>query len=150
MSTATTVSTAVHLLTGAVWAGAIVFVVSAVLPAARAGEVDAAPLGSVASTLRNYSRAAAVLLLLTGGHLAWANYDLGSLTGSGRGHLVLTMVGLWFVATGLVEVGTGKLVDGTDRRKVREPAREAERFLQATGLLAALVLVVSALLITDV
>lgn len=150
MSIGTTVSLAVHLVTGAVWVGAIVFTVSAVLPAAREGDLNAAPLGAMASTLRNYSRAAAVLLVLTGGHLAATKYTAESLTGSGRGHLVLTMLGLWFVTTGLVEVGSGKLVDGADEMKVREPAREAGRFLQVAALLGALILVVGALLITGV
>lgn len=150
MSIATTASLAVHLVTGAVWVGAIVFAAAGVLPEAKQGNLNAAPLGALASTLRTYSRVAAVLLLATGGHLAVAKYSVASLTGSGRGHLVLTMVALWLAATGLVEVGAGKLVDGADDRKVREPAREASRLLWIAAALGALVLVDGALLIEGV
>lgn len=148
MSIGTTVSLAVHLLTGAVWVGAIVFVAVGILPLAKDGVLDARPLGSIASTLRTISRVAAVLLLATGGHLAATNYDVGSLTGSPRGHLVLTMLALWFLTTGLVEVGAGKLADGADEMKVREPARAAARFLQVAALLGALILVDGSLLVS--
>ncbi|MEF8774401.1 MAG: transporter, partial [Halobacteriales archaeon] len=99
MSVATTASLAVHLVAGAVWVGAIAFTVAAVVPAAKRGEINAAPLGAIATTLRTVSRVAAVLLLATGGHLAVAKYDIASLTGSGRGHLVVTMAVLWLATT---------------------------------------------------
>lgn len=147
MSIATTASLAVHLVTGAVWVGAITFTVVGVLPAARDGSLDAAPLESMARTLRNYSRGAAVLLVLTGGHLAATRYSVGSLAGTGEGHLVLAMVGLWLATTGLVEVATARILDGTGGMKVREPARESARLLQVAAVLGALILVDGAVLI---
>ncbi|PSP79076.1 transporter [Halobacteriales archaeon QS_1_68_20] len=148
MSLVDTASLAVHLLVGAVWAGAIAFVVTGVLPLARDGELNAAPLERIAGSLRRLSRVAAVFILATGGHLAGTRYTAESLTSTGNGHLVLTMAGLWFVVTGLVEVGTGKLLDGTGDKEVREPARRATRFLQAAALGGGLILVVGSLLAT--
>ena len=149
MAIVDSISVAIHLLTGAVWAGTVTFVVVGVLPAAREGQLNAEPLGAIAGSLRSVSRVAAVLLVLTGGHLLAARGYLGErLYASGDGHLVLTMVGLWLVATGLVEVGTGRLVDGAGDRKVRGPARAATRFLQGAAVLAALVLVDAAFIVT--
>jgi uncharacterized membrane protein len=146
MSLVDTAAIVVHLLVGAVWVGAIAFVVAAVLPLARDGELNAAPLERIAGSLRRTSRVAAVLILATGGHLAGTRYTVESLTGTGNGHLVVTMTGLWLVVTGLVEVGTGRLLDGTAERKVREPARRASRFLRVAALGGALILVVGGLL----
>jgi len=53
------------------------------------------------------------------------------------------MLALWLVLIATVEIGTGRLTDGTERDKVREPARDARRFfLVAAG--AALLLLVNA------
>lgn len=148
MTTGTLVSLAVHVVVGAVWVGAVVFVVAGVLPVAREGRLNADPLGAIAGRLRTLTRASAVLLLLTGGHLLAARgYLDGALLSSGDGHLVLTMVALWLVATGLTEAGAGRLVDGADADKVREPAHDATRLLQAAGVCGTLVFVVAAALI---
>lgn len=146
MSVATTASQVVHVLTGALWVGAIVFVVTGVLPVARDGDLNAEPLAAISGSLQRISRIAAVLILATGGHLAGTRYTTESLTGTGNGHLVLTMAGLWLVVTGLVEVGTGRLLDGTGEMKVREPARNATRILQAAALGGTGILVVAGLL----
>ncbi len=140
---------AIHLLFAGLWAGSVLFVWYAILPLAREGDLNAAPLGSVAGKLKRVSRTSALLLLLTGGHMAARRYTVDTLTGSGGGHLVLTMLALWFVLAGLVEVGTGKLVDGADRQKVREPAREAGRLFQAGALVAVLLLLDAGVLVAN-
>lgn len=138
---------AVHLLFAGLWTGSVLFVWYAVLPLAHEGELDAAPLGTLAGKLRTVSRTSAVVLLLSGGYMAVRRYTVGTLTGSGGGHLVLTMVALWFVLAGLVEVGAGRLVDGADRNKVREPAREARRLFRAASAVAVLLLFEAGLLV---
>jgi hypothetical protein len=138
---------AVHLLFAGLWTGSVLFASYAVLPLARDGDLNAAPLAAVAGKLKTISRASALVLLLTGGHMAVQRYTVASLTGSGGGHLVLTMIALWFVLAGLVEVGAGKLTDGTGRDKVREPARDARRFFQGASLVAALLLLNSGVLV---
>jgi uncharacterized membrane protein len=140
---------AVHLLFAGLWAGSVLFVWYAVLPLGRDGNLNPVPLSALAGKLKRVSRASAVVLLLTGGHMAARRYTVGSLTGSGGGHLVLTMVVLWFLLAGLVEVGTGKVADGTDRQKVREPAREARRFLGAASVVAVLLLLDAGLLVAN-
>lgn len=141
---------AVHLLFGAVWAGAVVFATLAVLPLARDGVANAEPLARVVGKLRTLSRVSAVVVLASGGHLAGTGYTVGSLTGTTRGHLVLGMVALWFVLTVLVEVGGGKLASGFDEKKVREPAREARPFFLAGSLVAVLLLLDAGLLAAGV
>ncbi|MFC7027943.1 transporter [Halomicroarcula sp. GCM10025324] len=130
----------VHLLFAGLWSGSVLFTTYAVLPLAMNGDAQPGPLAALTGKLRTVSRASALLLLLTGGHLAATRYTAESLTGSPRGHLVLTMVALWFVLAGLVEVAGSKLEDGFEEQKVREPAREARPFLLGASLVAVLLL----------
>lgn len=139
----------VHLLFAALWTGSVLFVAYAVVPLGRDGGLNAAPLETVAGKLTTVSRASALVLLLTGGHMAALGYTVESLFGSPGGYLVVAMVVLWFLLAGLVEVGTSKLTDGTGRDKVREPAREASPFLQGGAVLAVLLLVDAGLLVAS-
>ncbi|PSP63358.1 transporter [Halobacteriales archaeon QH_8_67_36] len=132
---------AIHLVFAGLWSGAVLFTSYAVVPMALNGDLRAGALDALTGKLRTVSRASSVLLLLTGGYLAVTGYTSESLLGSGRGHLVLTMVVLWFALASLVEIGASKLVDGTAKQKVRQPAAEARPFLLAASLVAALLLV---------
>ena len=138
-----------HLLFAALWVGSVAFVALVVLPLAREGGLNATPLGALVAKLRTVSRASAVVLLLSGGHTAGTAYTVDSLFGSGRGHLVVAMVALWVALAALVEVGGGRVEDGTDDRKVRAPAREARGPLLATTLVGALLLFDAAALTTN-
>lgn len=131
---------AIHLLVGALWTGSVLFAAWAVLPTARAGEVRPEPLSAVFGRLTTLSRGAALVMLLTGGHMAAKLYTFETLTGTPRGHLVLTMTLLWLVMAGLVEVGNSRMQDGLEAKKVRSPAREAGRFYRAAGVVALLLL----------
>ncbi|WP_135363347.1 transporter [Halosimplex halophilum] len=148
MSALDTAMYVLHLVFGGVWTGSVVFVTLGVLPTAQDGTANAEPLRAVVEKLRWVSRASALALLASGGHLAGGTgrYTVESLTGTGRGHLVLTMVALWLGLAALVEIGSSKLADGFDQRKVREPAREARPFFLAASVVAAALLVVGGLL----
>jgi len=148
MSLLDTVMYTLHLLFGGVWTGSVVFVTLAVLPTAMNGVANAEPLVPVVSKLRNLSRLSALVMLASGGHMAGAaaGYTFESLASTTRGHLVLTMVVLWFLLIGLVEVGGGKLADGFDEKKVREPAREARPFFLAATVVSLLLLLDAGLL----
>lgn len=137
---------ALHLLFAGVWTGAVVFVTLAVLPLARDGSANAAPLASVVAKLRNLSRVSALVMLASGGHMAGTLYTVERLTGETRGHLVLGMVALWLALVVLVEVGGGKLADGFDEKKVREPAREARPYFLAASVVSLLLLLDGGLL----
>lgn len=141
-----TAAYATHLLFGGVWAGAVLFTTLAVLPTAMDGTANAEPLAAVVGKLRTVSRVSALALLLSGGHMAGALYDVGTLTGTTSGYLVVAMVALWALLAGLVEVGGGKLADGFGEMKVREPAREARPFMLAASVVAVLLLLDAGLL----
>ncbi len=142
MTLADAISVAIHLVFAGVWTGSVVLFSYAVLPAARSGQLNAAPLGSLTGKLQTISRACAAVLFLTGGHMAGSSYTVETLTGTGRGGLVLVMVGLWLLLAVLVELGASRLLDGTDADKVREPARNATRLFQGASIVAVLLLVV--------
>jgi uncharacterized membrane protein len=147
MATVDTAINAIHLLVGGLWAGATLLMARGLLPAARAGDIDAAPLRDIVGRFRTWSRGAALVLFLTGGHLAGTRYTAETLLGSTRGYLVVAMVVLWLALTGLLEVGCSRLVDGLDERKVRAPARSAGTFFTLAAVVAALLLVVGGVLI---
>lgn len=135
-----------HSLFSGLWAGSVLFVVLTVLPMAREGELNAAPLRSATGTLTWVSRVSALVLLLTGSQMAAARYTGDSLVGTTGGFLILGLFAPWVVLAVTVEVGTSRLRDGTERDKVREPARAARRLFLVAGLAATLLLAVVGLL----
>jgi hypothetical protein len=136
-----------HLLFAALWTGAVVLFVAGVLPSGVSGAIRPEPLAAVTGRLTTLSRASAVVLFLTGGHMAGTRYTVGSLTGSTRGYLVLAMIGLWLALAALVEVGGSRMREGLAAEKVRSPAREARPFYRAGAVVALALLVVAGLLI---
>jgi len=130
----------VHMLFAGLWSGTVLFVTLAVLPTAMDGDVNVAPLKFVTSRLKQISRASALLLLLTGGHLAGTFYTGSSLLNTTRGNLVLVMVALWFLLAAFTEIAASKLSDGLAQQKIREPARNARPFLLAASLVSVLLL----------
>ena len=85
-------------------------------------------------------------MFLTGGHLAGTGYTIESLTGTGRGHLVLAMLALWLVFTALVEIGRSRLVDGLQEKRVRTPAKSVTTIFRAAAVVGILLLVDAGLL----
>jgi hypothetical protein len=126
MAIADLVTNALHLLFAGLWTGSVLFVALVGLPD---GGVD---------PLRYVSRASALVLLLTGGHLAGTRYTAESLTGTTAGWAVLAMVLLWLVLAGLTEVAASKHEDGG-------PAA-ARPLFRAAGVVAVLVLIDAGLL----
>jgi hypothetical protein len=131
------------MLFAAVWTGSVLFMTYGILPVARAGDIDTDPFADITSRLLTLSRVSALVLFLTGGHLAGVLYTVESLTGSTRGYLVIAMLVLWLALAGLVEVGTSRISDGLRERKVRTPAEKGRPFFLA-GSVAALGLLVNA------
>ncbi|NHN47796.1 hypothetical protein G9464_09330 [Halostella sp. JP-L12] len=138
-----------HLLFAAVWVGSVLFVTVSVLPLARDGDINAGPVERIAGRLTTVSRASALLLFLTGGHLAANGYTGESLLSTTNGNLVLAMLALWAALAGLVEVGSSKLTDGLQRKKVRAPARDALPLFQAATVVGVLLLLVAGAITTN-
>jgi hypothetical protein len=124
----------------------VLFLTLAVLPTARDGTVGPETLGAVVSRFKLLSRSSILLLFVTGGHLAGTGYTVQSLTGSPRGHLVLAMLGLWFVLAGLTEVGAARVARGVAEQKVRTPEAAARPFFYAASVVAVLLLLDASLL----
>lgn len=132
---------ALHLAVSAVWVGSVVFYTFGVLPLARSGTVNAGPLEHLTERLRFGSRFAAVVLLLSGGYLLTLAGHVSGLTSSPQGGLVLAMVAGWLAFTALVEVGAGRVLDGTEELKVRTPAKRARTLFRVASVLGLAVLV---------
>jgi putative copper export protein len=141
MSMVEVVVRAIHLIVAATWVGAVFFFSFGVLPLAREGSLNAAPLERFTERVQVGSRIASVLLLLSGGYMiSLAGYER-SLVSEPAGNLVLAMVVLWLALTALVEVGASRVLDGTDELKVRTPAKRATPFLRGATLVGVLLLV---------
>lgn len=136
----------VHLGFAGLWVGSVIFLTVAILPLAREGAFDAAPLEVVTSRLQWISRASALLLFISGGHLAGTRYTVDLLFDSTQGYLVLAMLALWFLLALLVELGSKRLANGFAERKVRQPAHEARPYFLAASLVGVLLFVDAALL----
>jgi hypothetical protein len=147
MSLIDTVMATVHLLVGGLWTGSVLFFAAAVLPTARAGNIRASALEVIVTRLTMGSRVSALLMFVTGGHLAGTRYTVGSLFGSGRGHLVLAMLALWLILTALVEIAGSRAKDGLEQKKVRTPAENAAPFYLGAAVVAVLLLVDAGLLL---
>lgn len=145
-----TIGYVVHILFAAVWTGAVLFMTYGVLPVARAGDIETDPLADITSRLLTLSRLSALVLFLTGGHLAGRLYTAESLTSSTRGYLVIGMVVLWLALAVLVEVGTNRISEGLRERKLRAPARKSRPFFLAAAAVALLLLVDAGLLLAGV
>lgn len=134
-----------HVLFAGLWAGATLFVAGAVLPAARDGRLSADALAWMTDRFSYVSIASVAVLFMTGGHLAGTRYTFGSLTSTGRGHLVVTMVALWFVLAGVLHAGTSKLRKNLDRGST-EAVEASSIWFQIGGVVAFALLVVAGLL----
>lgn len=143
-----TVAAVVHLAFAGVWTGSVLYFVGGVLPLAREGELNAEPLSGLTDRLTTVSRVSALFLLISGGHIAAQRYTFERLAQDSSGHLVLTMVALWFVLAALVEIGASGIQSGVDQQKVREPARDARLLFLAAGVVAVGLLIVAGMLMS--
>ena len=135
-----------HTLFAGLWAGGVLVMAGLVLPAARDGHLSEAGLRWVAKRFTYLTLASVGVLFLTGGHMAGTRYTFESLQGTGRGHLVVTMLGLWFVLAGLLHVGTHGLTDELDSGSVESAVAATATWFNASAVVALALLVVAGLL----
>ncbi len=151
----TAVARIVHLIFSAVWAGSVCYVAFVVLPLARDGAFTTTePLAVLSGKLTTITRVSAVVLLLTGGHLAGRGYSIGGgtrpdLFWSTNGQLVLLMVVLWLVLAALVEIGSKRFERGLEAKKLREPAASVLPLYRAAAVVSIGLLVVAGLITTN-
>lgn len=139
-----------HITFAALLTGSVVFVTWVALPLASSAEIGPGTFESLLDRLTVLSRVSAVVLFLTGGHMAGTRYTFETLFGSPRGHLVLTMLVLWLALTALVEIGASRMRDGLESEKVRTPAREGGPVFKVASVVAILLLVVGGVLASGV
>jgi len=95
-----------HVLSGALWTGATLYVVYATLPRATDGTLGRAAFVDAAHRLLMVTRWTGVVLPVTGTYMIWRLYTpLEALVTTPRGWAVLAMLSLWGVMNGLVEFG---------------------------------------------
>ena len=140
----------VHVLFAGLWTGSVLFVVGAVLPASTAGSISAAAMETISTRLSWLTRISALVFVATGGHLAGTGYSAESLFGTGRGQLVVAMLVLWFVLTGLVEVGCKRLGGSAADDDVAAAVESTRPIFLAAGVVAVLLLVDAGLLAAGV
>jgi len=131
-----------HQLFAAFWVGATVYVTVAVLPALRDGEGSTDMIERLSSRFTVVSLLSAVVLFLTGGHLAGTLYTFEGLVETTRGNLVLAMTALWLVLAVVLHVGTRKLDAGVEKGKLRQPAKDAFPWYVLGSVLGVALLVV--------
>jgi len=137
---------AFHLVFASLWTGSVLFAAYAVVPLGRSGDASPGVLATLAGKLGVLNRLSSALMLLSGLGL-WVVLDYTSrFPDDPNSHLVLTMLVLWFVLTGLVEVGVSRLKDAADSEKVRTPAENARPFLLGAALVGVLLLLDAAAL----
>ncbi|MCU4974274.1 copper resistance protein CopD [Halobacteria archaeon AArc-m2/3/4] len=147
----TVVARTAHLVFASIWAGSVFYVALVILPLARDGAFNTTrPLESLSGKLTTISRVSAVVLLLTGSHMAATSYTSESLVSTVNGQLVIAMVVLWLALTALVEIGAKRFESGLNGKKLREPAHRALPVFQAATVVAIALLVVAGLITTNV
>ena len=132
-----TVATGAHVVFGALWTGAVVFV--ALLAGGLAGSTDAL-VDRIVDRLRLLSRTSAVVTLFSGGYLA-AGYPHAYFTSSIEGLLISAMVLFWLVLMVSVEIGASRVL---------KPEANATPFLWGAGIVALLLVLDVSLLVAGV
>ncbi|UIO99134.1 CopD family protein [Halobaculum sp. CBA1158] len=147
MQAALTAAYVFHTLFAGLWVGAVVLTAWKVIPLAKAGDVSSELLGGVVSGVSTITRVGALVFLATGGHMAATVYGAEGLFTPPRGHVVLTMLALWVVMTGLVEVAGSKVRSALEQNKVRTAGRDAGTFYTAAAVIGFVLLVLGGYLV---
>ncbi|MFB6133591.1 MAG: hypothetical protein ABEJ55_01205 [Halanaeroarchaeum sp.] len=125
-----------HVVFGALWTGAVVFVALVASDVNRGTSIDLS--SAVVDRLRDVSRASAVVTFLSGGYLA-SGYGGSYFLQSTRGLLLSAMVLLWLVLMVTVEIGAAR---------TQSADADGETPLKLAGVAALLLLVDVGLLLS--
>ena len=133
----------VHVAFAATWTGGTLLFAGAVLPAAGRGVLDAEALSWMTRRFSYLSMAAVAILFATGGHLAGTLYTFETLASTGRGHLVLAMLGLWLVLGGVLHVGPRRLQGALEEHGPSSAAAASDTWFRAAAIVSVALLVVA-------
>ncbi|MFB6254945.1 MAG: hypothetical protein ABEI06_10080 [Halobacteriaceae archaeon] len=95
------ISATIHIVFAGLWTGSVMFIALVGMP--KDGIYR----------FQWISRISAILLVLTGAHLATVRFPENAFTTSGRGWAVIFMVILWFLLAAISEVAANRYEDGT-------------------------------------
>ncbi|WP_375140830.1 hypothetical protein [Salinarchaeum laminariae] len=136
----------IHTIFAALWTGGTLLVAGAVLPAARKELLGKKALALIGRRFWYLTIASVLLLLFTGGHLAGTIYTAESLQSTERGHLVLTMVGLWLILPIVLYGGFRQLTDIPSEKPASTAAVEARPWFLGASIISIALLIVAGLL----
>ena len=95
-----------HVVSGALWTGATLYVVYATLPRATDGTLGREAFVDATHRLLMITRWTGIVLPATGAYMIWVLYrPMTLLTATPRGWFVLAMLSLWGVMNGVIELG---------------------------------------------
>ncbi|UHQ98169.1 hypothetical protein HYG81_21610 (plasmid) [Natrinema zhouii] len=146
MATMLDVVMTTHTIFAALWTGGTLLVAGAVLPAARRELLGEKALALIGRRFSYLTIASVLLLLFTGGHLAGTLYTVETLQSTGRGHLVLTMVGLWLLLPLVLYGGFRQLTGLPPEKSVATAASEARPWFLIASIISIALLIVAGLL----
>lgn len=136
----------IHTILAALWTGGTVVIAGTVIPAARRELLQSNGLTLIARRFWYLTVGSVLLLLFSGGHLAGTLYTVETLQATGRGHLVLTMVGLWLVLALLNFFGFRRLTGASSNQSVAAAAIRARPWFLGGSVVSIALLVVAGLL----
>lgn len=146
MTTALDVTMVVHFLFAALWTGGTLLVAGTIIPAARNDLLSGEALLLVKRRFAYLTGASVLLLLFTGGHLAGTLYTAESLQSTGRGQLVLTMVGLWLLLAVVLYGGFRQLTGLLEDQSAATAATNARPWFLGGSAISIALLIVAGLL----
>jgi uncharacterized membrane protein len=146
MTTAVDIAMTVHTIFAALWTGGTLLVAGAVIPAARSELLNREALTLITRRFAYLSAASVLLMLFSGGHLAGTLYTVETLQSTGRGNLVMTMVGLWLVLAIVLFFGFRRLTNIPSEKSAAVPATKARPWFLVGSVVSIALLVVAGLL----
>ncbi|RBI59488.1 hypothetical protein DMJ13_23080 [halophilic archaeon] len=146
MTTLLDVVLTVHTIFAALWTGGTFVLAGAVLPAARGDLLSKQALELITRRFWYLTIASVFLLLFTGGHLAGTLYTVESLQSTGRGHLVLTMVGLWLFLGVVLYGGFRQIASLTAEQTATAAATNAHPWFLSGSVISIALLTIAGLL----
>ena len=146
MTSVLDIAMTIHTIFAALWTGGTLVVAGAVIPAARSELLSTEGLTLIARRFWYLTVGSALLLLFSGGHLAGTLYTAETLQSTGRGNLVLAMVGLWLVLAVVLFFGFRRLTSDQPEKAAVAAATKARPWFLGASVISISLLVVAGFL----